>query len=71
MFRLFSNFFWPGQISQVDVHQVSFLTSVRPIYQALIVGAKAGIYIHLVKGVRLVGSSPGRAYQGAKRTAFN
>jgi hypothetical protein len=31
---LFGNFFWPGRIGQVDIRQVNFLISVRPMLSA-------------------------------------
>ena len=41
---LFGNFFWPGQIGQVDIHQVSFFTSVRQILSANSRRQSRGVY---------------------------
>ena len=44
---LFGNFFWPGQIGQVDIRQVSFLTPVRPILSAASERQSRGVYLRL------------------------
>ena len=41
---LFGNFFWPGRIGQVDVHEVSFFTSVRPILSTNSRRQNRGVY---------------------------